>query len=226
MRLRLQIGKPLFLATRTLSTVLTLGGLASLFTFGWMRLEEAVYQTTQRAYLDPVQPAVIPAAGPSLPHAANSIPSSSRSLRSSHLNSWSKRDPQLVGRLLIPKLQVDVVIRSGTDDATLRRAVGHLTSTARPGGEGNFIVAGHRDTFFRPLRRIQVNDDIVVLTPEARYTYRVYSISVVSPDYVEVLRQTAEAQCTLITCFPFEYIGRTTRRFIVQARLVEPPEGY
>jgi sortase A len=114
-----------------------------------------------------------------------------------------------------------VVIREGTDATSLRKAVGHMTGTALPGGHGNFVVTGHRDTFFRPLRNIANNDEILAFTPRAMHTYRVYAISVVGPDHVQVLRPTSQPECTLVTCFPFDYIGSAPRRFIVQARLIQ-----
>jgi sortase A len=122
---------------------------------------------------------------------------------------------------VIPKLTIDVVIREGTDAASLRKAVGHMTGTAMPGDHGNFVVTGHRDTFFRPLCNIANNDEILAFTSRTMHTYRVYAISVVAPDHVQVLRPTSQPECTLITCFPFDYIGSAPRRFIVQARLTE-----
>jgi sortase A len=126
----------------------------------------------------------------------------------------------VIGKLIIPKLGIDVIIREGTDGPTLRRAVGHIPNTALPGKTGNFIVTGHRDTFFRPLRNVQANDLILAVTSGFIYTYRVYDISVVAPDYIQALRPTSQPECTLITCFPFEYVGSAPRRFIVHARLV------
>jgi sortase A len=129
---------------------------------------------------------------------------------------------------LIAKLSIDAVIREGTDAATLRRAVGHVKSTAMPGREGNFVVTGHRDTFFRALRTIRTGDEILAITVGGVHTYRVYGVIVVSPEHVEVLRPTREPECTLVTCFPFNYIGKAPRRFIVQARLVRsihPPKA-
>jgi sortase A len=134
---------------------------------------------------------------------------------------WISPDPKVLARLVIPKLAIDVVIREGTDATTLRRAVGHMAGTATPGGHGNFVLTGHRDTFFRPLRNIGKNDKILAITPGAMYTYRVYAISVVALNHVQVLRPTSQPECTLITCFPFDYVGNAPRRFIVQARLIE-----
>jgi sortase A len=148
------------------------------------------------------------------------VPIIPMTLQSQRLRRWTGADPKVVEKLVIPKLGTDVVIREGTDDTTLRRAVGHIPNTALPGKTGNFIVTGHRDAFFRPLRNIQPNDEILAVTSGFIHTYRVYDISVVAPDYIQSLRPTSQPQCTLITCFPFEYVGSAPRRFLVHARLV------
>jgi sortase A len=111
------------------------------------------------------------------------------------------------------------MVREGIDSGTLRKAVGHLPSSTLPGEAGNFVVLGHRDTFFRPLRDIAQGDEIRVQTAQGRFTYAVESIRVVPPDYL-TLDSGTEAMSTLITCFPFDYTGPAPRRFVVEARLV------
>jgi sortase A len=113
------------------------------------------------------------------------------------------------------------MVREGTDSITLRRAAGHLPGTALPGERGNAVVAGHRDRFFRPLRHIKRGETIVFITRQGRFQYTVASLRVVSPDAVSVVRASPEPTCTLITCFPFDYIGPAKRRFVVEARLVQ-----
>ena len=135
--------------------------------------------------------------------------------------SWIRPDPAVIARLEIPRLNLSVMVREGDDSLTLRRAVGHIPSTALPGKVGNFVVTGHRDTFFRPLRGISRGDEIRAVTRSHVYTYRVYALSVVSADDVQVLKPTNRPECTLVTCFPFNYIGPAPRRFIVQANLVQ-----
>jgi sortase A len=132
---------------------------------------------------------------------------------------FSKPDPLVMGELQIPRLGLDVVIREGVDSATLRRAVGHLPSSVRPGERGNSVVLGHRDTFFRPLRRIARGDTIRVRTFGKSVSYKVELIQVTEPGWTAALAETDEPVVTLITCFPFEYIGSAPHRFIVRARL-------
>jgi sortase A len=126
----------------------------------------------------------------------------------------------LIGRLEIPRLGVHAIVREGVDDRTLRRAVGHVPGTAKPGGDGNVGLAGHRDTFFRELRDVHRDDRIVVETLDTRYEYTVDSMKVVSPKDVSVLEPTKAPSLTLVTCYPFYFVGNAPRRFIVRARQV------
>jgi sortase A len=127
-----------------------------------------------------------------------------------------------IGRIEIPRLHVSAVIRAGTDARTLRLAVGHISGTALPGQTGNMGVAGHRDTFFRRLRDIRQDDEIRVATPGGVYTYRVSGMRIVDPTDLSVLDPTTQASLTLVTCYPFSYIGSAPRRFIVRAELARP----
>jgi sortase A len=123
----------------------------------------------------------------------------------------------VVGRLEIPRLGVSVMVVEGVDDSDLKRAVGHIPRTALPGDSGNVGIAGHRDTFFRPLRSIERDDTITVSTLHGAYRYRVVSMNVVRPEDIQVLYPTGRASLTLVTCFPFDYIGAAPKRFIVRA---------
>lgn len=127
----------------------------------------------------------------------------------------------LIGRLEIPRLRVSAIVREGVDERTLRRAVGHVSETARPGDAGNIALAAHRDTFFRPLKQIRVGDRIRVSTPERDFDYVVSDTRVVAPDDVSVLAPTSESTLTLITCFPFDMTGPAPDRFVVRAVAVE-----
>ena len=122
-----------------------------------------------------------------------------------------------IGRLEIPRLGVSVVVMPGDDDSTLMKAVGHLPDTPLPWNGGNTALAGHRDTFFRPLERVKIGDDIHLDTPRGRFQYRVRRTIVVEPEDLSVLDPSANATLTLITCYPFRYIGPAPKRFIVQA---------
>ena len=130
------------------------------------------------------------------------------------------REGALLGEIEIPRLGASAVILEGTADGTLRRAVGHISGTALPGQAGNICLAGHRDSFFRPLRRISRGDEISITTAGGLVVYRVEDTSIVSPEDVQILEPTRTETLTLITCYPFNVIGPAPRRFIVRARRV------
>jgi sortase A len=125
-----------------------------------------------------------------------------------------------VGRIDIPRLDLSVVVFEGTSDATLARGVGHLTGSAGPGARGNLVLAGHRDTFFRELRNIREGDEVNIKGPQGEFEYQVESTAIVEPDQTEVLKPSDGATLTLITCYPFRYIGNAPQRFIVRATKV------
>jgi sortase A len=119
--------------------------------------------------------------------------------------------------LRIPKLQLEVAVLPGTDDRTLDRALGHIDDTALPGADGNAGIAGHRDSFFRGLKDIAVGDAIELQTLEGTETYRVERTWIVPPDDVSVLDPTPARSLTLVTCYPFYFVGPAPQRFIVRA---------
>jgi sortase A len=124
---------------------------------------------------------------------------------------------QLIGLLQVPRLELSSVVIEGDDSAALLLAVGHLSDTPLPWSEGNSVMAAHRDTFFRPLKDIRQGDIIRFTTADAELEYVVRQLRVVEPTAVEVLEPTASPTLTLITCFPFDYIGPAPKRFIVTA---------
>jgi sortase A len=126
----------------------------------------------------------------------------------------------LIGRIEIPRIGVTVVVVEGTDKPTLRRAAGHIVGTGLPGRPGNVGIAAHRDTFFRPLRNIQLDDIITLVTLRGEYRYRVVSTKVVSPYDVAVLNPDGTEILTLVTCYPFYFVGAAPERFIVRAQRV------
>jgi sortase A len=130
------------------------------------------------------------------------------------------RDREPVGRLEIPRLHLSVIVAEGDDEDTLRVSVGHLPDTPLPWEVGNSALAGHRDTFFRPLKNIRINDDIRVVTPHGDFAYRVRRTLIVRPEDVWVLATARDSSLTLVTCYPFGYVGRAPQRFIVQGELV------
>jgi len=126
----------------------------------------------------------------------------------------------LIGRLEIPRLRLSSIVIEGTSRTTLRRAVGHITGTALPGQPGNVGISGHRDTFFRPLRNIRPNDIITLTTLLGEYRYRVVSTKIVGPRDVAVLDPSGTEILTLVTCYPFYFVGSAPSRFIVRAERV------
>jgi sortase A len=131
---------------------------------------------------------------------------------------------RLIGRLQIPKLDVSSVILEGVGPQTLRVALGHVPGTSLPGQPGNVVIAGHRDTFFRPLRKMEVCDELSIETTARTYYYQVRSFEIVDPHNVNPLRLHNKNELTLITCYPFYYVGPAPKRFIVHAEPVPAPE--
>jgi len=128
----------------------------------------------------------------------------------------------VIGRLEIPRLKLSAMVREGADGKTLHQAVGHIPGTALPGYAGNVALAGHRDTFFRALRNIKKDDAIDLETQNGTYRYLVESTDVVGPRDVGVLAASGGKTLTLVTCYPFYYIGSAPKRFIVHAEQVSP----
>jgi sortase A len=124
-----------------------------------------------------------------------------------------------VARLTAPSVDLTATVLEGTDDATLNRGAGHIEETALPGQAGNIGIAGHRDTIFRPVRKLHVGDVLDLTTPDHTYTYRITKTFIVGPDDVYVLDPGPRPMLTLVTCYPFEFIGHAPQRFIVQAEL-------
>ncbi|MGA2483188.1 MAG: class D sortase [Candidatus Acidiferrales bacterium] len=127
----------------------------------------------------------------------------------------------VIGEIEVPRLGLKAIVVQGDSPVTLRRAVGHLSKSALPGEWGNVALAGHRDTFFRPLRDIRLGDEIKFKTPERSFEYRVESIEVVAPTDIRVLDSSTGHDLTLLTCFPFHYVGPAPKRFVVRAREVD-----
>jgi sortase A len=123
-----------------------------------------------------------------------------------------------LGRIEVPRLGLSAVIAEGTTALVLSRAVGHVPSTARPGEPGNVALAGHRDTFFRPLEDVRAGDRIRVETPATDDVYRVEWTAVVAPEETDVMAPSSDAILTLVTCHPFRFVGTAPNRFVVRAR--------
>jgi sortase A len=176
----------------------------------WVWLGARVYQARQESAFEIVRrPAASPAAA--IPAARPDAASEARR---------TGLDPLLIGKLEIPRLGVSSIIREGIEEDTLRRAVGHVPGTALFSDEGNVALAGHRDTFFRGLRTVAKGDTIRVKTLTSSYTYHVVSTEIVWPEDTRVLDSDGTSMLTLVTCWPFDFVGHAPKRFIVKARRV------
>ena len=122
---------------------------------------------------------------------------------------------ELVGRLEIPRLGLSTIVLEGVEARTLRRGAGHI-----PGTVGNVGIAGHRDSFFRSLKDISKNDIVTLTTPEGTYRYQVEWTRIVEPEDTEVLADGGTPELTLVTCYPFYYVGSAPQRFIVRAQRI------
>lgn len=134
-----------------------------------------------------------------------------------------KRDVPIgavLGRVDIPRLHLSAIVRQGADEETLKTAVGHVPSTQFAGEVGNFAIAAHRDTLFRALKDIRIGDTVTFQSTGGSYEYKVASTQIVKPTDVDVLRPQGDQKLlTMITCYPFYFVGSAPKRFIVTARL-------
>ena len=130
-----------------------------------------------------------------------------------------KAAPMAVIRL--EKIDVRAPVFEGTDELVLNRGVGWIAGTARPGEQGNIGIAGHRDGFFRKLKDVLPGDAIELGTTQGKAVYTVDQIEIVTPDDVSVLRPRETPSLTLVTCYPFYFVGDAPQRFIVHASLKE-----
>ena len=193
---------------RWLERTLLIIGITCLGYYGYVSAEAALYQAFETRELDAILASV-----PSAPAA-----SSSGSPRTVTPKVVPKKGAA-VGRLEIPRLGISAIVRAGSDARTLRLAVGHIPGTALPGEPGNVGLAAHRDTFFRRLGDIREDDEVRLVTADGTFTYRVQGTKVVNPSDVWVLDPTGTPALTLVTCYPFTYVGSAPRRFIVRAQL-------
>ncbi|MFY9741181.1 MAG: class D sortase [Candidatus Sulfotelmatobacter sp.] len=123
----------------------------------------------------------------------------------------------VLGRLDIPRLGMSVAVLQGAGSRTLRLGAGHIAGTPLPGEPGNSGIAGHRDTFFRELKDIRANDEIQLQTAHGILHYEVDWVKVVGPDDISVLAPATESMLTLVTCYPFYFVGPAPKRFVVRA---------
>jgi sortase A len=180
--------------------VLFTGGIVALGYCGFVLTDTLIFQRRESAALARFVPEAPAASGVKSPEAVG--------------------PDGLIGRVEVARLDISVVVFEGTSNKTLRRAVGHIAGTALPGQPGNVGIAGHRDTFFRPLRNIQRDDIITLTTSRREYSYHVVSTRIVDPDNVGVLDSDGAEALTLVTCYPFYFVGPAPERFIVRAERI------
>lgn len=191
---------------------------ACLGLYGYAYLDRVLYQAYESREFDreaersaAADAAVTSAAAPAV-----------RQMRRLAPSAVSPPPTALIGRLSVPRLHLSAMVREGIDRKTLEVAVGHIPGTALPGQAGNIGLAGHRDTFFRGLKDLKDKDVVLFSTLRGDYRYVVEARIVVRPGQVGVLAPSAENVLTLVTCYPFSYIGNAPRRFVVRARQVSP----
>jgi sortase A len=194
---------------QTIERILIIIAVAATSYYATMQVYAAREQTALSRELEAAREAAPDAARPSPPAVTPAIPTR-----------MPLATRAVVGRIEVPRLRMSAIAREGVDVRTLRGSVGHVPGTALPGEPGNAAFAAHRDTFFRPLEGIRAGDAIVVTTADGVHRYTVVGTRVVDPTEVSVLRSTDRSQLTLVTCYPFDYVGSAPQRFIVQAVLV------
>lgn len=226
--------------------IVCLGSWAYAFVDAWLyerwqeqRLEEAI---RQRSSFEAVQ-----SAGAQDPSRATSTPAAETDTLGSFRQKEKDRNPSetrepeddfsdlqadrtnlgegdLIGRIKIPRVGVSAIVLHGVGKKTLRRGVGHIPGTSLPERSGNVGLAGHRDSFFRGLKDIRKNDTIELTTPDGTFEYRVEWTKIVRPRDTDVLEDEGAPALTLVTCYPFYYVGSAPKRFIVRAHRIGGPE--
>ncbi|HET8948577.1 MAG TPA: class D sortase [Candidatus Polarisedimenticolia bacterium] len=201
---------------RLLAIGLLLTGLTFLGAWTWEQLDTRWFQATQNRRLAELQQS-----RSSSPHGTKTSASSATRAKEPPADNVPPHTGDLIGKIDIGRVGLSAIIAEGTDSRTLRRAVGHVPSTPLPGDEGNVVLAGHRDSFFRALRTVEEGDEIDLTTPDATLRYEITSIEVVGAEDTDVLWPTKEKSLTLITCYPFHYLGPAPDRFVVRARQLD-----
>jgi sortase A len=195
-----------FTALRALESILVVSGIACVGWYGWTAGAARRHQAEARRTLASIVVAPAGATAPAFRLSAESTPVDSR----------------VLGQIDIPSVRLSAAVVDTDDDDALGFAVGYLPDTPPPWRPGNSAFAAHRDGLFRPLKGLRAGDAIGLTTRHGEWQYRVLRTLVVGSGDVWVLDRLPGVDLTLITCFPFNYIGRAPRRFIVQAAKVRP----
>lgn len=208
-----------------LEKILLLVGVVCLGIFLWSWLDSRLFEARQNEVLEQTL-----AEHRALP--ARSTPASETDALSSFKRANKKAEGpppaegELLGRIQIPRIDVTAVVVEGVGKTSLRRAAGHIPGTALPSAdEGNVGIAAHRDSFFRGLKDIQKDDTIELTTLDGTHRYRVEWTKIVKPGDTSVLASTQEPALTLVTCYPFYYVGSAPKRFIVRAQRIDDPSS-
>jgi LPXTG-site transpeptidase (sortase) family protein len=215
-------------ALRTLRIALIVAGVCFLSIFAWLQFEHYYFEARYLKEFERMAAAVRQARPPepSLPSPPTAVPppviQEPLPLEGARENAAPENpllsgDMRVLARLRVSRVGLEVAVLEGIEDRTLRRGAGWIPGTARPGEQGNVGIAAHRDTFFRPLREVRSGDRIELETLSTTQSYVVRSVYVVEPKATSVLQPTGEPTVTLVTCFPFNYVGPAPRRYIVQA---------
>lgn len=206
---------------RWLERALLLVGILCLGIWAWSWLDSTYFQYRENQILDEALNAA-----PAAPQGTAAETDSLGSFKPQPAATPPKplEDGSLIGRIEIPRIGVSAVVLEGVDTKALRRGVGHIPETARP-GIGNVGLAAHRDSFFRGLKDIRKNDIIRLQTLEGTFQYRVDWTEIVKPDDTKVLADNGTSELTLVTCYPFYYVGSAPKRFIVRAQQVDEAEA-
>lgn len=202
-----------------------IAGLAMLAIYAGARV------TSERARLEGI--AAVQQAREALPNAQAKLHGKSHAPDTSlwapaRIDAWRRAseagdEPQAV--LSIESVRLSVPVFEGTSEKNLNRGAGRIEGTARIGARGNVGLAAHRDGYFRALKDVRIGDHLQLMTLHDELTYRIAEISVVEPTQVEVLGPTSTPTLTLVTCYPFYFLGSAPQRFIVRAELLEAPQS-
>ncbi len=194
---------------RISANLLIVTGLGAGLYSAWSLMDGAAYQQAQRAvFLRPVE-------------AARPLADAPQTVDLWASAALTEQDSGILGELKIASVDLDVMVGEGLDKETLRRAAGHLESSAKPGQPGNVVLLGHRDTFFRPLRNLKRGDIAELRTRAGVFRYRIETTEIVMPEEVDVELRSDHAELMLVTCYPFYMVGPSPKRFVAQGRLIE-----
>lgn len=216
---------------------LFLAGILFLGIYAWAWLDARFYEKEQERLLEqaiaagpppPVQGTHAAAETDSFESLRKDVPSETRQEKQEKEKPAPAPAPlapdegELIGRIKVPRLGVSAILMEGVGRKTLRRGAGHIPATAMPSEEeGNVGIAAHRDSFFRGLKDIREDDTIELTTLDGTFRYEVEWTKIVKPDDISVLAPTEDPALTLVTCYPFYYVGSAPKRFIVRAHRID-----